>query len=671
MTNQYRQNMICGVKRALAEWGSAQNSPLFFPFTAEREQDWTAGEWFALWKQEGQAALARGQWEPLEYLFARFQTGEPLRIAVALSLAAELDSACGAAIRSLQGGESRPSAGLAAQLSGLETGWEEAFWQADPHFFQPPGAEASRWPWWERPLKLQDRVVEFALGQWENLRLARWTRRLEEGSQELASAGAQAYQSWSRGFLRGADRELAGWLFLLGGPEGAGKKTQLIRLARESGRPVLCADRRRFPENSQGQAWWELLWECRVKQMDLAVEHWNPSDGREEEWNRFPELARQTGRPLILLSEEMDQVQIPGFHLWKTELPLPDLGESAELWNQFAGGYTWKEPFRAEEMAGLFRLSPGQMEETLAGAWARNGEELNTEMVKAFCRESLSVPGTGRMRKPPLKFGWEDLILPDPVIRLLQDACAQVKNRYAVYERWGFSGKIAGGSGTSLVFSGSPGTGKTMAAQVFARELGLELVQVDLASVVSKYIGETEKNLDAIFAEGQKSQAVLFFDEADVLFSKRTEIRDSHDKYSNMEAAFLLQKMEEYSGTVILATNYLQNIDEAFKRRITFLVEFPFPDPANRKRLWEISIPAPMTLAEDVDLAFLASHFELSGSQIKNSVRNGAFLAVRDGAAAVGMGHFLMAIRRELEKSGKKLSAVDFGGYGLPEDTTL
>ena len=518
-------------------------------------------------------------------------------------------------------------------------------------------------------MKLQERVVEFALDQWENPRLTRWTQRLDGDSCQLVPAGVQAYQSWSQGFLRGAGRAVSDWLFLLGGPEGAGKKTQLIRLARESGWPVLCADRRRFPEELPEQAWWELLWECRVKRMDLAVEHWNPSDGREGEWKRFPEWARQAGQPLLLLSEEMEQVQIPGFHLWKTELSLPNLGESARLWEHFAEAYCWKKPFRAEEMAGLFTLSPGQMKEVLDGAWVRAGEELDTEAVKRFCRETLSVPGTGRMRKPPLLFGWEDLILPDSVLRRLQDACAQVKNRYAVYERWGFSRKMAGGGGTSLVFSGSPGTGKTMAAQVFARELGLELVQIDLAAVVSKYIGETEKNLDAIFAEGQKSQAVLFFDEADVLFSKRTEIRDSHDKYSNMEAAFLLQKMEEYSGNVILATNYLQNIDEAFKRRITFLVEFPFPDSVGRKRLWEISIPDRMALAEDVDVDFLASHFELSGSQIKNSVRNGAFLAIRDGESAVGMGHFLLAIRRELEKSGKKLSAADFGGYGFPEDT--
>ena len=240
-----------------------------------------------------------------------------------------------------------------------------------------------------------------------------------------------------------------------------------------------------------------------------------------------------------------------------------------------------------------------------------------------------------------------------------------MRNRYLVYETWGFSEKQAYGLGISMVFSGSPGTGKMMAAQIMAKELGLELYKVDLSAVVSKYIGETEKNLDQIFEEGKQSQAILFFDEADVLFSKRTEVKDSHDKYSNMEAAFMLQKMEEYTGVVILATNYMQNIDEAFKRRLTFMIEFPAPDLENRKKLWQSVIPKKLPVKGDLDFDFLAQHFEMSGSQIKNSMINGAFLAADRWEDGVGMKEILQAVIKELAKSGRKLNSKDLGEYSL------
>lgn len=213
-----------------------------------------------------------------------------------------------------------------------------------------------------------------------------------------------------------------------------------------------------------------------------------------------------------------------------------------------------------------------------------------------------------------------------------------------------------------MLFSGPPGTGKTMAAQIAAGELGLELYKVDLAAVVSKYVGETEKNLNEIFREASRSQAVLFFDEADVLFGKRTEMKDAHDKYNNMEAAYLLQKMEEYTGVSILATNFLQNFDEAFKRRLKFIIEFPLPGVEARRLLWRAVFPVQTPLEAEIDWEFLAAQFELSGSSIKNAAVNAAFLAAGDGRA-VGMGHVLTALRRELFKSGKILTREDFGQY--------
>ena len=196
---------------------------------------------------------------------------------------------------------------------------------------------------------------------------------------------------------------------------------------------------------------------------------------------------------------------------------------------------------------------------------------------------------------------------------------------------WGFGRKLAQGKGVTALFAGPSGTGKTMAAEVIAGELGLDLYKIDLAGVVSKYIGETEKNLDRIFAAAEDANAILFFDEADALFGKRSEVRDAHDRYANIEIAYLLQKMEEYDGVAILATNLRSNLDEAFVRRLAFTVHFPFPDEADRRRIWRGIWPAATPLAADVDLDFLAAQFKLSGGNIKNIALAAAFLAAADG----------------------------------------
>ncbi len=178
---------------------------------------------------------------------------------------------------------------------------------------------------------------------------------------------------------------------------------------------------------------------------------------------------------------------------------------------------------------------------------------------------------------------------------------------------WGYEKAVARTQGMKVLFAGESGTGKTMGAEVLAAELGLELFRVDLATIVSKYIGETEKNLDRIFEAAQGSNAILFFDEADALFGKRSEVSDSHDRYANIEVAYLLQKMEQYPGAVILATNFRRNIDDAFVRRLDFVIDFPFPEAEDRKRIWKLLLPEEAPLDEDVDVKFLAERFKLSG----------------------------------------------------------
>ncbi|MCZ7545560.1 MAG: ATP-binding protein [Anaerolineae bacterium] len=232
--------------------------------------------------------------------------------------------------------------------------------------------------------------------------------------------------------------------------------------------------------------------------------------------------------------------------------------------------------------------------------------------------------------------------------------CARARYAHVVHDAWGFGRKIAPGRGVSALFAGESGTGKTMAAEVIANDLGLALYKIDLSAVVSKYIGETEKNLSAIFAEAQTSNAILFFDEADALFGKRSEVKDAHDRYANIEIAYLLQQIENYDGIAVLATNLRQNLDEAFTRRLDFLVDFPFPEVEYRARIWAVNFPPDAPLAPEVDLEELAARYRLAGGNIRNATLASAYLAAADGGA-ITMAHVRRAIRREHQKMGRLL----------------
>jgi SpoVK/Ycf46/Vps4 family AAA+-type ATPase len=250
------------------------------------------------------------------------------------------------------------------------------------------------------------------------------------------------------------------------------------------------------------------------------------------------------------------------------------------------------------------------------------------------------------------RYGWEDLVLPFDSLAQLHEICQRVTHRHRVLGEWGFDRKLSLGKGVNALFVGPPGTGKTMAAEIIANELRLDLYRIDLAGVVSKYIGETEKNLDRVFSAAENANAILFFDEADALFGKRSEVRDSHDRYANLEISYLLQKMEEHEGVAILATNLRQNLDDAFMRRVAFTVHFPFPDEDSRRRIWQGIWPPETPLADDVDFDFMARQFRLSGGNIKNIALASAFLAAEDGAL-VTMAHLGRATRREHQKMGK------------------
>src|SRR5262249_3197738 len=238
-----------------------------------------------------------------------------------------------------------------------------------------------------------------------------------------------------------------------------------------------------------------------------------------------------------------------------------------------------------------------------------------------------------------------------------------VKYRDRVYGEWGFDRKLSLGKGLSVLFAGPSGTGKTMSAEIIAGELGLDLYKIDLSTVVSKYIGETEKNLSRIFTEAETSNSILFFDEADALFGKRSEVKDSHDRYANIETGYLLQRMEEYEGVVILATNFRKNMDEAFVRRLHFTVEFPFPNASDRRRIWEGIWPTDTPRDPSLDVDFMAQRFELTGGNIRNIALAAAFLAA-DNSGSVDMTHLLRTTRREYQKMGKVITETELGQFG-------
>jgi SpoVK/Ycf46/Vps4 family AAA+-type ATPase len=247
-------------------------------------------------------------------------------------------------------------------------------------------------------------------------------------------------------------------------------------------------------------------------------------------------------------------------------------------------------------------------------------------------------------------------VLPPDQLKDVKSIADRVRSRHVVMGEWGFGRKLSLGKGVSALFAGPPGTGKTMAAEVVANDLGFELYKIDLSQVVSKYIGETEKNLDRVFAAAERGSAILFFDEADALFGKRSEVRDSHDRYANVEISYLLQKMEEYEGVAILATNLRRHMDEAFLRRLQYVIEFPFPNREEREAIWRVTLPSELPLGDDVDLGGLARDVRLAGGGIKNVCLAAAHLAAADGGL-VTMAHFREASRREYEKLGRSFSA--------------
>jgi SpoVK/Ycf46/Vps4 family AAA+-type ATPase len=351
------------------------------------------------------------------------------------------------------------------------------------------------------------------------------------------------------------------------------------------------------------------------------------------------------------------------------EFPIPDYAQRKKHWQlNLNSHHSLAEDVDLNALANKFNFTNGQIRDAIATASNRaqwrspSAPQISVEDLYLGCQAQSNQKLKTLAQKLKPKYHWQDIVLPSDQMRQLQEITNYIKYKQVVYGDWGFGRKLSLGKGLNVLFSGPSGTGKTMAAEIMANELKLDLYKIDLSTVVSKYIGETEKNLAKIFMEAETSNAILFFDEADALFGKRSEVKDSHDRYANIEIGYLLQKMDEYRGMVILATNMRKNMDEAFVRRMHFTVEFPFPEENYRLRIWRNIFPKETPLNKKIDFKFLARKFKISGGNIKNIAVAAAFYAADDGQV-VNMRHIILGTRREFQKMGKLCVKADFEGY--------
>jgi ATPase family associated with various cellular activities (AAA) len=343
-------------------------------------------------------------------------------------------------------------------------------------------------------------------------------------------------------------------------------------------------------------------------------------------------------------------------------LDTPPVDVRRGCWRNALKAAAFEAPDEAvNALADRFRLSPRQIGAAVeatrtAASWDRGRANLF-----AAARVQTGAELAKLADKIVTVHDWEDLVLPEGSIRELRELCDRVVHRERVLDHWGFDARLALGKGVTALFTGASGTGKTMAAGVVARALELDAYRINLAGVVSPWIGETEQNLDRIFVAAAATNAILFFDEADALFGKRSQVHDARDRYANLEISYLLQRMEAFDGVSLLATNLQRNIDDAFLRRLDFAINFPFPGVDERKRMWRAAWPDATPVADDVDYEGVAERFALSGGAIRNAALAAAYAAAADGGV-VDQRHVLQGIRRELIKLGKNVGEEELGG---------
>jgi len=469
-----------------------------------------------------------------------------------------------------------------------------------------------------------------------------------------------------------------GAVLILQGPEGSGKRFVAEALCRAAGMELLVAEASAMISAAPDQATLaaRLFREATLRDTVIFIDQAELllGEGEKESYahHALGNALRSFNGIVFLGNAGSRNSQLLATHgrLLSFVFPLPDFVTRKEIWNRALAecGCAVSSDIDLDSLADRFSFTAGRVHNAVAEARrlanpaGGDARSIGAEDLNLACRAQSGGKLPALARKVNPIFTWNDIILPNDCLEQLREVCGHIRHRRRVFSDWGFDAKISLGKGLSILFVGPSGTGKTMAAEIVASELALDLYKIDLSSIVSKYIGETEKNLNRIFSEAEQSNAVLFFDEADAVFGKRSEVEDSHDRYANIETNYLLQKMEEYEGIVILASNFHKNIDEAFTRRLRFIIDFPFPEKEPRYRIWQRVFPAGTPLDRDIDFAFLAQKLKLSGGSIRNIALSAAFLAA-ENSGHVSMEHIICATKREFQKVGKLCVKSDFEHY--------
>ncbi len=534
-------------------------------------------------------------------------------------------------------------------------------------------------PLLSRSMKLEDRIAAFLLGSdridprlTDPLPIAHWVVPQIQLSDLVLPAALKTKLSQLRELAVG-NRP---WFCLLHGPAGTGKKACAEAICQARGCSLLVMDLPLLLKSEWPvQTLLRLAWrEARLYGGLIYLDGWQvlASDEPkaiaarrmvEQALEQFPGVvfggSRQPWQP------EREH----GYCFISLEVPMPDEKARQCLWEiQLQSHPAQMSDLDLPYLASAFRFSGGQIRRALTHATnraqLRQGEayQLTHEDILAGCQMESSQHLISFAQKILPRRRWGDLVLPKDTLTQLHEFCQQLRYRMQVYGDWGFGQKLSLGKGLIALFTGVSGTGKTLSAEVLATELGLDLYRVDLASVVSKYIGETEKNLSRVFEDAQSSNAILFFDEADALFGKRSDIKDAHDRYANIEVNYLLQRVEGYEGAIILASNLSKNIDDAFLRRLHFNIEFPFPNEDLRLTIWQQIFPSQAPVTSEVDFEFLAHKFKITGGNIKNVALAAAFRAAGDDSE-IRMEHIILALKREYQKLGKVCEQADFERY--------
>lgn len=460
------------------------------------------------------------------------------------------------------------------------------------------------------------------------------------------------------------------------GDEGSGRRFFIKHFCKKNGKNAIVMNCKKlfvYDYAFVEKALWSVNRECIFTDACCCLNELNYREDEKDKYIGYMDLAvtklREHDVLIFMISrDKLPLKSITDQDVTELELFTPSTQERENCWKYFSKDYSLSEEVDLLEMATKFLFTPGKISAALyqARSFATMNHEIQISRAKLFegCNNQMSSELTQKATKVKANFGFEDIVMNPTQRETLQHAIDQMNFKKKVYENWNYTKKYPYGRGLSVLLFGAPGTGKSMCAQVIAHELNLELYRVDLSKVIDKYVGETEKSISMIFREAKKCNVVLFFDECDTLFAKRSDDGGSNQASNNNKTALLLQEVEAYDGVSVLATNYKHNIDPAFFRRMKYIVEFQFPDPDTREMLWRTTIPKGTPLDDDVDIRFLAERFEFVGGNIKNCILNAAFLAAADNdGEKVSMKHYLQAIKYEFVKTGKVFTRADFEPY--------